>query len=217
MSSPVTASPIEVVRSLPGPAGYMCGLTWDGRWLWHSDQDAARIYAIDPTDGAVRRSFTCRRVRADLTYAEGLLCQIGGRPKRIVLVDPASGEIVGTKPVLPANGRVTGLELGPEGMWLCLRAPAVVQLRDYATMTVRREHPVTGAPSGLTYAEGHVLYAEFEEGLLHAVDAATGKPRATVRVQGHPTGLTWDGELVWYCDFAARRFKAVRLADVLAG
>ncbi|WP_433528520.1 hypothetical protein ACQPYA_19430 [Micromonospora sp. CA-263727] len=217
MSGSTTAPPVEVVRSLPGPAGYMCGLTWDGTWLWHSDQDAARIFAIDPADGAVRRSFAYPDVRADLGYADGRLCQIGGRPKRILLIDPASGETVGVKPVRPSNGRVTGMEVGPQGVWLCLRAPAVVQLRDFETMTVQREHPVHGSPSGLTYAEGHVLYAEFEEGLLHAVDAESGQVRATVRVPGHPTGLAWDGEVVWYCDFADRRFKAVRLPDVLDG
>src|SRR5512135_1590679 len=116
-----------VVRTVPAPAGYPCGLAWDGTRLWHSDQDAAALYAIAPQDGRVERTLACRWVRADLTHDGARLAQIGGRPKRLVLVDPADGQVTGTTPILPASGRPTGLELGPEGFWLCLRSPTVVQ------------------------------------------------------------------------------------------
>ena len=98
---------------------------------------------------------------------------------------------------------------------MCLRAPAVVQLRDFDTMSVQRELPVAGSPSGLTYVDGMVLYSEFEAGILRAVDTVTGSILATVPVEGRPTGMTWDGEQLWYCDFEARQFKAIRLNDVL--
>jgi hypothetical protein len=194
----------------------MCGLTWDGERLWHSDQDAARIVALDPMTGSIVRAFDCSRVRADLAHHDGLLCQVGGRPKRIVLVDPVNGAIVGERPVNPPSGRLCGIEMGPGGMWMCLRAPAVVQLRDFETMAVQEEYPVEGTPSGLTYVDGLVLYGEHTTGVLRAVDVRTGELRAAVTLEGHPTGMTWDGRHVWYCDFAARRFKAVRLGDVLA-
>jgi outer membrane protein assembly factor BamB len=195
----------------------MCGLTWDGYQLWHSDQEALRIYAIDRETGAVRRVIDCPWVRADLANHDGLLCQVGGRPKRIVLVDPATGRTAGQKRVLPASGRLCGIETGPDGMWMCLRAPAVVQLRDMESMTVRREYPVAGSPSGLTYVDGVVVYSEFDGGVVRAVDAGTGEPLGTVPVEGHPTGMTWDGEHLWYCDFATRTIKAIRLEDVLNG
>ena len=119
----------HVSRSLPAPAQYLCGLTWDGTHLWHSDQGAKTIYAIDRTDGTVLRELRCPYVRADLAFDGSVLCQVGGRPKRIVLVDRTSGEVVGNREVLPASGRLTGIELGPEGMWMCLRRPMVVQSR----------------------------------------------------------------------------------------
>ena len=208
-------STVPVVRSIPAPAGYRCGLTWDGARLWHSDQDAGRIWALDPATGGVLRSIDSGWVRADLAYYDGLLCQVGGRPKRIVLIDPDTGRVVGQKQVLPASGRLCGIEVGPEGMWMCLRSPSVLQLRDLETMTVQVEFPIEGAPSGATYAHGIVVYGEFETGQLRAVDTATGELLETRQVVGHPTGMTWDGEHVWYCDFAARACKAVSL-DVLA-
>lgn len=201
---------------LPAPARYLCGLTWDGAQLWHSDQEAARIYAIDRGTGQVTRTYRCDDVRADLAFDGSMLCQVGGRPKQLVLVDPATGDVTGCRKILPASGRVTGVEFGPEGLWLVLRDPNVVQLRDYPAMTVQREYRVPGAgPSGLTYADGIVLFGEFNTATLHAIEAATGAHIASAEVQGHPTGLTWDGDRVWYCDFGARMLRAVDLADLL--
>lgn len=211
------ATTAEVISTVPGPAGYMCGLTWDGTRLWHSDQDAEMIYAVDPREGAVVRQFPCRQVRADLAFDGTRLLQVGGRPKQLVLVDPTTGEVVGTKPVPPASGRLTGTELGPEGIWLVLRGPTVVQLRDYASMDVTQEHPALGeSPSGLTYAAGVVVYGDFDDGVLRAMDARTGAHLGQVAVPGRPTGITWDGERLWYCDFPARSFRSLALASVLA-
>jgi len=209
-----TGSRVPVVRSLPAPGTYACGLTFDGHDLWYSDQEAGKLVGLDRGSGAVKCEFACSRVRADLAYHDRLLCQVGGRPKRIILVDSRTGEVVGEKPVRPPSGRLCGVEMSPDGLWMCLRAPAVLQLRDFETMTVLRELAVEGAPSGLTYVDGTVLYGEFETGALRAVDATTGTLLASVTVEGHPTGMTWDGDQVWYCDFQARAIKAISLADV---
>ncbi|MBV9445852.1 MAG: hypothetical protein JO345_08150 [Streptosporangiaceae bacterium] len=206
-----------VTRSLSGPGIYMCGLTWGDGLLWHSDQAAGKIFAMDRAIGTVVREIDCPQARADLAYHDGLLYQVGGRPKRLLLIDPRTGALVGQQQVSPPSGRLCGTEAGPEGMWMCLRNPSVVQLRDFESMTVRREYPVPGGPSGLTYAPGFILYSQFEAGTIHAVDAATGRLLGGVRVAGHPTGLTWDGYEIWYCDFRARTINAIRLNDVLNG
>jgi hypothetical protein len=116
----------------------------------------------------------------------------------------------GQKEMRPPSGRVTGVELGPEGLWACLRGPTVVQLRDYSTMRVIREFAVPGAgPSGLTYADGIVVYGEYETGMLHAVDPADGSTVGSTRVDGRPTGVAWDGTRLWYCDFPGRAIRAI--------
>lgn len=216
MSVPTTTA--AVVRTLPGPGAYMCGLTWDGTHLWHSDQDAATIVAVDPADGRVVRQHACGWVRADLTHDGTQLYQVGGRPKRLVVVDPDDGHIVEHREVPPHSGRLTGLEMVPEGLWMCLRGPTVVQLRDVATMAVRRELPALGtSPSGLTWADGLVVYGDFDDAVLRAMDPATGAQVGAVAVVGRPTGVTWDGALLWYCDFPARSFRALELSEVTGG
>ncbi|MEU4826682.1 PQQ-like beta-propeller repeat protein [Actinomadura citrea] len=217
MTSGETAATAAGTGALPAPAAYMCGLTWDGARLWHSDQDAEKIFAIDPATGGVSRTLACDRVRADLAYDGARLCQVGGRPKRIVLIDPDDGRITGEKEVLPASGRLTGIELGPEGMYMCLRGPTVVQLRDYDTMTVLREFPAEGeSPSGLTYADGVVVYGDFDDAVLRAMDPRTGEHLGALPVPGRPTGLTWDGRRLWYCDFPARAIRPLELSAVLS-
>ncbi|MBF6331910.1 hypothetical protein [Nocardia transvalensis] len=201
-----------IVRTLPAPAAYLCGLTWDGSMLWHSDQNAQAIYAIDPVDGTVSRTLACSRVRADLAYDGSRLLQVGGRPKRLLLIDGRTGESVGEKEVPPPSGRLTGIEFGPEGLWMCLRGPTVVQLRNYDTMEIEREYGVDGeSPSGLTYFDGMVIHGDFEEGVLRATSAATGAAVGIVRLPGHPTGMTSDGCHLWYCDFPARALRAIEL------
>jgi hypothetical protein len=211
----MASNTVPVARCLPSPGRYMCGLTWADGLLWHSDQEAGKVFAIERAGGRVVHQFGCPQVRADLTYHEGLLCQVGGRPKRLLLLDPQTGVVVDNKQVPPASGRLCGVEMGPEGMWMCLRNPAVIQLRDFETMTVQREHPLEGNPSGLTYVNGTVVCSEFEAGTVRTVDAITGGPLGAVQVEGHPTGITWDGYQIWYCDFQARAVKSIRLADVL--
>ncbi|MGW5666917.1 hypothetical protein [Micromonospora sp. NPDC003776] len=163
------------------------------------------------------RTIECPRLRADLTCHDGLVWQVGGRPKRLLLIDPVTGAEIGERAVLPASGRVCGVEAGPDGIWLGLCGPAVVQLRDLATLEVRREFPVDGQPSGMTFHGDVVLYADFGESLIRTVDAATGELRSAVAVEGRPVGMTWGGDLIWYADFADRRLKALRPSDVLAG
>lgn len=211
---PAAGRPGTPGRALPAPGNYMCGLTWDGTWLWHSDQGEGAIYAIDPGDGSVARSFECEAVRADLAYDGTYLCQIGGRPKRLVLIDPASGEPAGERPVLPATGQLTGVEYGPEGAWMLLRGPTVVQLRSRDDLGVVRQFPARGeSPAGLTYADGVVVYGDFEQGTLTALRAADGTELGSIGVPGRPTGLTWDGERIWYCDFPARAIRSLALPD----
>ncbi|MEO0971582.1 MAG: hypothetical protein AAFX85_00695 [Pseudomonadota bacterium] len=201
-------APQSEALNLPGE--YPCGLTWDGKSFWHSDQAAKKIWSLDPTDGHILQEHNCPAVRADLAYDGSMLAQVGKRPKRLVLVDPSSGSWVHDLPINPANGRTTGAEFSPDGLWLLLRNPTVIQLRKYPSMEVVREHAVRMTePSGLTWCDGVVVVGEFTTGMFHALDAASGRYRAFRRVPGKPTGMTWDGERIWYCDFPSRKARAI--------
>ncbi|WP_007023439.1 NHL repeat-containing protein [Saccharomonospora iraqiensis] len=217
MPEPSVNPTVEALRSLPAPGSYLCGLTWDGSHLWHSDQRAGEVYALDPGDGTVLRRLSCPSARADLTVHAGRLWQIGQRPKRFLLLDPRTGEVVERRAIEPSNGRVCGAEVRPEGVWLCLRRPAVVQLRSIERVEIVREFAVEGNPSGLTELDGVVYYTDFEDALVRGYDVATGERVFVQPATGSPTGLTTDGVDLWYCDFPGRSLRAIAPLDRGAG
>lgn len=205
----------QEVASIPGPSDYMCGLTWSGRRLWHSDQEAKQLYALDRSTGAVERQFRCASVRADLAWSGTHLWQIGMRPKRFLVISEDDGSQQERVAITPSNGRVTGAEFGPDGIWMLLRAPQVIQLRTVSgdETTISREFAVPGEhPSGLTYADGVVYYGDFDQQLIRGIDVVTEEVVLEYPAAGSPTGLAWDGALLWYCDFQARRVRALELS-----
>ncbi|TVT37091.1 PQQ-like beta-propeller repeat protein [Amycolatopsis rhizosphaerae] len=213
MPVPIVNPAVEALRSLPAPGAYLCGLTWDGTYLWHSDQQAGRVYALDPDDGTVLHTVACPGVRADLTFHGGRLWQIGERPKRFLVLDPRTGEVVERRAIRPSNGRICGAEARPEGIWVCLRRPAVVQLRSAGSVDVLKEFPVAGNPSGLTEVDGVVYYTDFEDVVVRGYDVATGEQVFSEPATGSPTGLTYDGRYLWYCDFPGRALRAIAPLD----
>lgn len=213
MPVPTVNPDVDVLRSLPAPGAYLCGLAWDGVSLWHSDQQAGEVYALDPSDGTVRSTVPCPGARADLTFHAGRLWQIGERPKRFLVLDPRTGEVLERRAIRPSNGRVCGAEVRPEGVWVCLRRPAVVQLRSIDTVDVVHEFPVVGNPSGLTEVGGVVYYTDFEEVVIRGYDVATGEQVFSEPATGSPTGLTYDGRYLWYCDFPGRALRAIAPLD----
>lgn len=215
MPVPTVNPAAEVLRSLPAPGAYLCGLTWDGLRLWHSDQRAGRVYALDPDDGTVLHTIPCPGARADVTWQDGRLWQIGERPKRFLVLDPQTGEVVERRAIRPSSGRVCGAEARPDGVWVCLRRPAVVQLRSTETVAVLREFPVAGNPSGLTEVDGVVYYTDFEDVVVRGYDVTTGEQVFAQAATGSPTGLTYDGRHLWYCDFPGAALRAI--APLVAG
>lgn len=52
----IRADTVEVVEVYPTPGHRPMALAYDGRWLWMTDRDQARIHRIDPANGDVTRS-----------------------------------------------------------------------------------------------------------------------------------------------------------------
>ncbi|MDY0108640.1 MAG: hypothetical protein RBT60_01720 [Candidatus Krumholzibacteria bacterium] len=52
----INAETLEVVEAFPTPGHRPMALVFDGRWLWLTDRDQARIHRIEPQDGQLTRS-----------------------------------------------------------------------------------------------------------------------------------------------------------------
>lgn len=199
-------------RLLPLPGEYPCGLAWDGKCFWHSDQRAGKIFQIDGSSGAVRGFFSCRSARADLTYHDGLLYQIGMRPKRLLVISPETGSREGVKLIEPSNGRVTGVDVHPDGFVMCLRGPSVIQIRDFETLSVRQEIPIDGSVSGLAVYNDYALVGDFPGQCVRAYHLPSGGLVSQVNLAGAPTGLCAAGDTIWYADFYGRSLRALNVS-----
>jgi hypothetical protein len=56
-----------------------------------------------------------------------------------------------------------------------------------------------------------VVFANHPDARLNVLDPRTGRIVHVIPVAGNPTGLTWDGERLWYCDYATSRLGSVVL------
>jgi hypothetical protein len=195
-----------VVDAFPAPGEHLCGLAWDGEHLWHSDAGTERIYCFT-RDGTLVRELACPDVRTCLSWDGRHLWQVAGRPKRLRCLDAADGAIV--RVVEIDSERACGIEIDHDAYWLTYEGEGRIELRSLEDNRVIRSFGAEPRIAGIALADGTLWYAADQLGVLVAVDPATGDERERRSVGGTPTGLTWDGERLWYADFAGRRIVAL--------
>lgn len=202
---------LPIDRSFPTPGTHLCGLASDGARLWYSDADTERIYQLDRETGRVLAEIPCRGVRTDLAFDGRHLWQIAGRPKRIVVVEPADGRQVGEVSLGTDAENACGLHVEDGRCWIGWKGEASIEERDPASNDILAAYGATPRIAGLTRRDDSLWFTDFAEGLLVGVDPS-GLEIARFQLEGNPTGLCWDGERFWYADYSGRRICAVRLA-----
>src|SRR5258708_36951729 len=85
---------LSVERSYPALGSHLCGMAWDGHYLWYADAGTDRLYCLDVHTGAILQEVACPEVRTGLTYDGTSLWQRAGNPKRIRVLDPSGGQAV---------------------------------------------------------------------------------------------------------------------------
>ena len=82
---------IEPAYIFSSPGEHLCGLAFDGQWLWHSDGAMMEIYQIEIPTGRVVKTLDCPGIRTGLAYDGQHLCQIVDSPNQLRFIDPATG------------------------------------------------------------------------------------------------------------------------------
>jgi DNA-binding beta-propeller fold protein YncE len=126
----------KVLASIPAPGqGRDSGLTWAEGSLWVGQCQDRRIFEIDPSTGAVRRTIESNRFVTGVTFVDGELWHgtWEGDDSELRRVDPDSGEVLEWL-AMPAGTNVSGLESdgaelfycggGPTGKVRAVRRPA---------------------------------------------------------------------------------------------
>lgn len=202
---------LAIDRSFPAPGTHLCGMAWDGEYLWHSDGDTNRLYCIDPTTGTIVAEIACPDVRTDLAYDGANLWQIAGHPKRIRIMDPTRSQVRDEIGLGPDAENACGLCVEADRYWIGWKATARIQERSRQGHDVKAEYRALPRIAGLARAGTLLWYTEYEQRLFVGIDLTTGHEEYRFFLPGSPTGLCWDGSRFWYSDYANRRLCAVRI------
>jgi hypothetical protein len=141
------------IHSFPSPGGHLCGLAYDGEYLWHSDGTTHRIYQIDPGTGVVLRSIGCDDVRTCLGFDGHNLWQIAGKPKRIRVLATKNGAMVREIPFSDDTESVCALHVGEHSYWLGSKTTGEIEERNRINDKVMGRFATHGSVHGMALVE----------------------------------------------------------------
>lgn len=200
-----------VQRSFQAPGTSLCGLTWDGSYLWHSDGTTDLIYRLDPLTGETLGRVDCAQVRTELVYEGGVLWQIAGQPKRIVKIDPESGNRIDSMDLGIKVEHICGLDVDDQRFWLSQKDTGDIEARSKYTGEREVMYNVGEPADGIVVLNDTIWYTSYSNRVLGAFDRTTKDIVAREQIAGKPTGICWDGDLIWYCDYERNQINAVQV------
>lgn len=167
-------SPAEIVREygpFPGVEA-VHGVSYDGRRVWFASGD--RINALDPDSGKITGGIGTA-ADAGTAFDGAYLYQIAETV--IHRIDPGTGEIVATIPA-PGNGGDSGLAWAEGSLWVGEYRARRIHRVDPDTGTVLRTIMSDRFVTGVTWIDGQLWHATWEEGGsdIRRIDPETGRP-----------------------------------------
>ena len=153
-------SPAEIIDEF-GPfdgVENVHGVTYDGRQIWFAAGD--QMIALDPKDGKRLRSIDVP-AHAGTAFDGQHLFQIA--ENRIQKIDPVSGRVLSTIPA-PGGGGDSGLAWAEGSLWVGQYRDRKIHQVDPETGAILRTIESTRFVTGVTWVEGELWHATWEEG-----------------------------------------------------
>jgi len=175
ISFSVKAQDLNVIHTIPSPAGLSLDLAYDGEALWvGSGYQDSLLYRISTVDGAVLKTLVkAPQVSpAGLTFAEGYLYITDTDPSLIHKVDTTDGTFVQTYPApFDSNGYPSGLTWDGTYFWLIDAVSGNLYQLDINFQVVQTITGQIGAfGSGLAFINGKLWFTENLTDKLYEMD-----------------------------------------------
>jgi len=197
----LASCPGDVVTTFP-TGDYPTGLTWDGTHVWLADRDCGRLYAIDPTSGALVDSVECPAFSPlGLAYGEGSIWVSGYYEDGIYRLDMATRKVVD---VISAPGDLTtGLAWDNGYLWACdASAKEIVKLDPLDGTTIKTIRAPSRYSNGLAFDGKYLWVSDRRNDKIYSVVPETGLVVLALDSPGpYPRGLAWSGEGLWGVDY----------------
>jgi streptogramin lyase len=206
----------EVGYSFQAPTSNTNGLTFDGRYLWHTNDREPIIYQINPFGGAVVGTLESSvQDQGDLEFGGKFLWINSENDHNIHKVDPATGKTLDTIHVygIPpgtriGNGRNTieleGATFDGRNLWVDGGSNRIVRIDPVSRRQYLYEMPFEmGYLDGMTWAFDN-LWVVTNNATIYEIDPCSmgilDKFEAPATGGHGPEGFAFDGENLWFAD-----------------
>lgn len=214
---PPLPSDWKIVRSIPAPAASPGSVAWDGRSLWVHDTEGNTAIAVSPKDGSVvaKVALPVDNVVA-IGWWDDCLAVTQKDPKKLLKVDPASGEIKQDIIIDETDWTWVGCANAVNGkVWVADEfSPRIIVIDP--DNPDEREFKILAGP-------GPGRFAPTPDGVWHLDFWANAliktAPDGTLLDWGdhafadHVTGLAYDGQSLWALDADTHRLCIIEKAE----
>jgi hypothetical protein len=210
----------RIVREIPAPGANLYTLTFDGENLWTRDCETDEAVRLSPADGGVLRRLKLPEGKNQgLGWWNGGLGVTQSDPKRLLKLNPETGEIIGEVP-LEIMDWINGFAQVNGEVWVADGFQGNVLRLDAARPGEGRPYVLGGPiPADLAAVPDGVWHCDiWAPGIMktslegrtphdgHLIEWAE-KP-----FDGRCDGLAWDGEDLWALDNTNKRVCIIERA-----
>ncbi len=207
----MTRSPAEILAEYGPFEGVerVNGVTFDGRQVWLAAGDG--LSAVDPASGQVQRTLPVA-AHAGTAFDGRHLFQIA--EDRIHKIDPDNGKVLATIPA-PSGGGDSGMAWAEGTLWVGDYRGRKIRQVDPETGTVLRTIECSRFVTGVTWVDGELWHATWEEERsdLRRVDPESGRVLDQLELPSGivVSGLESDGGDRFFCGGGSSgKVRAVR-------
>jgi hypothetical protein len=215
LASKISATPGDVLSSMPVPGRTPTGLTYDSQNLWVADRLADLLYALDPTSGKVRREMPAPGfVPRGLAWDGSHLWCIDREENRIYKLDPESGTTLSSLEAPTPSPQ--GLTWDGNDLWLVDESLDVICKISALDGTVIEQFKAPMmSPTGLTWWNGYLWCADRREDRIYLVSPDhEGEVILSFDAPGpHVRGLATDGETLYAVDYQEDKIFRLVIED----
>lgn len=227
----VMAGSWEIGDSFFAPSSQTNGLTFDGNYLWHTNDFQPILYKIDPFTGlVVSQEATKVPDQGDLEYSDGFLYICSENRHILYKVNMATGATVDTIQVhgIPIGRagpnrrdsiQMEGVTFDGFNVWVDGGTNIIIRVDLSTKKSYRYIMPLEmGYLDGMTWAFDH-LWVVTNNATIYELDPCTmgilDRFDAPANVGGGPEGFAFDGENLWFADNELDKIYKIILKDKL--
>ncbi len=205
----------DVVHTIPAPGTHCQGLTWDGEYLWVTDNSTKMIYKVSPEDGEVISSFP---YPFSINFSEGLAWdgtnlwgsgwnESNGNGSKIYKLNPSNGELLFSFNYPGEDTWPHGITYDGQNIWANNFLYDTINSLDKFNPEngdYLGSIPAPGEKSlGLTWTGSFLWANDFELHNFYQINRNNGTIIFSFSCySGILRDMTWDGEYMWFVSWS---------------